>query len=406
MVHLGDADADVGALTTELREVIRRGDLDAHVAALIIATGFRDWRSSPWNEPIRQMLDQPYDPTTRPQDVSIHGVRSFFRGEASGEYQAMVVRELARKPLPPAVTMRDDDRVLLGIAAGIGASPPEQRTGLRDVAGVTTGAVRSDVLRFWAAILADGRVTLSDVDARAALRLIQDARLQTHDDRVALLWLIGRVLDAHWTPDDEALAELESRRRDLRRSLVGVGTSDLLPLSIAMLIDAAAAAPSERLMRASVLDLVLAIVDGFTASASVVAHRYAKRAPFLITDEYDVQDLFRALVLPHLPDCEPEDPTPKHAGKSSRLDFVSKRAQMGFEMKFVRSERHAGEVRGEILLDEATYHAHPHVHEVVALIYDPNRHISDASRPVLERDLSTTVTVGGRTVTYHVRVRG
>ena len=406
MVHLGDADADVGALTTELREVIRRGDLDGHVAALIIATGFRDWRSSPWDEPIRQMLDQAYDATTRPQDVAIHGVRSFFRGEASGEYQAMVVRELARKPLPPAVTMRDDDRVLLGIAAGIGTSPPEQRTGLRDVAGVTAGSVRSDVLRLWAAILADGRVTLSGVDARAALRLIHDARPLTHDDRVALLWLIGRVLDSHWTPDDEALAKLEPLRRDLRRSLVGVAASELLPLSIAMLIDASAAAPSERLMRASVLDLVLAIVDGFTASASVVANRYAKRAPFLITDEYDVQDLFRALVLPHLPDCEPEDPTPKHAGKSSRLDFVSRRAQMGFEMKFVRSQRHAGEVRGEILLDEATYHAHPHVHEVVALIYDPNRHISEASRPVLERDLSTTVTVGGRTVTYHVRVRG
>ena len=406
MVHLAEPDAGVELLAVELRQILHRGDLDAHVAGLIIATGFRAWQSSPWGEPIRQMLDASYDGTARPQDVAIQGVRSFFAGDTPNDYQTLVTRELARKPLPPAVTMRDDDRVLLGIAAGVGISPPQHRTNLRDVMGAPSGSVRSDVLRFWATVVADGRVTLSDGDARAALRLIEDAQPLTHDDRVALLWLIGRVLDSYWTPDDAMLADVESRRRDMRRSLSGVPSSELLPLSIAMLVDAAAAAPAERLVRASVLDLVLAIIDGFTASAYVLANRYAKRPPFVITDEYDVQDLFRALVLPHLPDCEPEDPAPKHAGKSSRLDFVSKRAQMGFEMKFVRSERHAGEVRGEILLDEATYHAHPHVHEVVALIYDPNRYISDASRPVLERDLSTTVTVGGRTVTYHVRVRG
>ncbi len=148
------------------------------------------------------------------------------------------------------------------------------------------------------------------------------------------------------------------------------------------------------------------MIDSFPASAGILAARARKRPPFEINDEYDVQDLFNALVRPGVPDIVPEDPTPKLAGKGSRLDFTSKATRLGFEVKHVKSAGHATTVREEILIDEASYLEHPYVDSVVAFIWDPHRYMPDAARFVFERDLSQTVNVQGRTVQYIVRVRG
>jgi hypothetical protein len=238
-----------------------------------------------------------------------------------------------------------------------------------------------------------------------ALRLLEDGAAASDDDRAALLWLGFRVLQS-WTPDDAALAQLDPMLSDLRRSVAAVDPAALLPVTVTMLVDAQSAIAPERLLRASALERVLQLLDQFSASAAVVANRYAQRSPFAITDEYDVQDLFHALVLPIAADCEAEDPTPKRAGKSSRLDFVSRQLRMGFEMKFVHDSGHTEKLRREILLDEATYHEHPYVERVVAFLYDPNRHIAPLDRGILERDLSASVTIDGRSVQYYVRIRG
>jgi hypothetical protein len=126
----------------------------------------------------------------------------------------------------------------------------------------------------------------------------------------------------------------------------------------------------------------------------------------VITDEYDVQDLFYALVRPGVTDIVPEDTTPKLAGRGSRLDFTSKATRLGFELKHVKSHGHADSVRDEVLVDEATYQEHPYIDTVIVFIHDPGRYIAPAERPAFERDLSQSVTVQGRTVRYMVRVRG
>lgn len=395
------------SLIASLEATLARADLDAYVAALVLATGFHDWRSSRWAADVNALLTQVDQGSARPQDVAIRGIRCFL-GDATAprdDYALLVQREAARKPLPPAVTLRDDDRVLIGIAAGVGAMATARAGDVASIARVQAATVRARVLRLWAEALCSGTAQFTPTHIATAMRLLEEAVPASDDDRAALLWLGMRVLQSGTTHDD-ALAQLDPTLSDLRRSLGTVAAAALLPVSVALLVDAQSAIAPERLVRASALERVLQLLDQFGGSAAIVAKRYGQRPPFVISDEYDVQDLFHALVLPIAPDCEAEDPTPKRAGKSSRLDFVSRQLRMGFEMKFVHDTGHTEKLRREILLDEATYHEHPYVERVVAFLYDPNRHITPLDRGILERDLSASVTIDGRSVQYYVRIRG
>jgi hypothetical protein len=400
MVYLS---AGAAELRVRVSGTLAGRDLDAYVTALILATGYSDWRSSHWGREVEELLGTPYTDTARPQDVAIHGVRAFFGEKLPLDYATLIDREIARRPLPPAATIHDDDRILVGIAAGVGRLIPRPQSPLPSPA--TDASSRSRVLRLWAERLAAGSPIFEAADVPAALRLIREEDARRADDAAALLWLAARMLDSV-SLDTSDVETIESRVHDLRKGVQDAEVDAVLPVTVAMVVDAGSATPSERFFRSSTRDRVLGLIDQFQASASVLARRHANRTPFVIEDEYDVQDLFHALVLPIIPDCDPEDSAPKTAAKGMRLDFVSKSTRLGFEMKFVRSQRHADDVREEILLDEATYHSHPSVREVIAFIYDPNHHIVPSVRTLYERDLSTTVTIDGRTVVYHVRVRG
>src|SRR5205085_1376724 len=80
---------------------------------------------------------------------------------------------------------------------------------------------------------------------------------------------------------------------------------------------------------------LMSIIDGFPAAAQLLADRAGERAGIELKDEYDVQWIFHALSVPFIPDLVPEDPAPRLAGKSSRLDFSSKKARLGVEIKHV-----------------------------------------------------------------------
>jgi hypothetical protein len=173
----------------------------------------------------------------------------------------------------------------------------------------------------------------------------------------------------------------------------------------ALIIDAESFSPAARLSRRAALDGVLAVVDSFPTCAGVLARRQRKKPAFEIHDEYDVQDLFYALVLPVVPDMVPEDPASKIAGKASRIDFTSKSTGLGVESKHLKGSGDATRVREEILIDEMTYQEHPYLHTVVVHVNDPQEYIPLSARPAFEADLSTTVTLGGRTIRYIVRVQ-
>ncbi|HEX3557025.1 MAG TPA: hypothetical protein VIA62_27695 [Thermoanaerobaculia bacterium] len=329
-------------------------------------------------------------------------------------YPALAARELAREALSPAVRVHEDERLLLGLAAGVGAAAPTIAPTLINMLQCREHIItyRGMCLDLWAEALALGSARLTPSLADRAMRILKRPAggprpAVTDDDRVALYWLATRLSEAVWQPTDEDLRALESVIAEGRRAALTHEAAGMLPpLDAAMFLDALTWSPSASLARRTALEYVLGVIDTFPTCADILAARGRERPPFVINDEYDVQDLFHALVRPGVPDLVPEDTTPKLAGKWSRLDFTSKATRIGFEIKHVKSIRHAATVREEILIDEATYHEHPYIDTIVAFISDPHRHISNASRPAFERDLSQAITVNGRTVHYFVRVRG
>ena len=50
--------------------------------------------------------------------------------------------------------------------------------------------------------------------------------------------------------------------------------------------------------------------------------RYSNRATIEINDEYDVQDLFHALLALYFDDIRREEGNPSHTGSNSRSDFL------------------------------------------------------------------------------------
>lgn len=414
--------ADVLPRAAIVERAIASRDLDGHIAVLILhsgfgATGDRAWMS-PWTTGVEELLsDDPVatGPLRRPVDVAVVGVRLALGGAGNrrDEYATAARRELEREPLPPAACIRDDERLLLGIAAGIGAAAPELAEDLATIlrAREHTATLRQRCLDLWAESLAHAAPRFTTETAERAAGFLRAGvglqRAVTDDDRVAMFWLATRLLEAPWTPSDEDLALLDGVVSEGQRcvlTLMGTGAA-LELLDTAFVLDGLSATPRSRLARGNALEGVLAVIENFPASSAVLATRQRGRAPFVVGDEYDVQDLFHALVLSSVPDIVPEDPAPKVAGKSTRLDFTSKRTRLGFELKHVKSEAHAKDVRQEILLDERTYQEHPYVETVVVFVHDPRHYIPLSARASFEADLTKHVTVGGRTVRYVTRIR-
>ena len=404
-----------------MEEAVRTGSLEGYLAAFVLWTSRADvsgpLAESTWTTWIRDLLATnpiPVSGTLRSQDVATAGVRLALGGDAqlANAYPALVARELAREALPPAVRVHDDERLLLGVAAGVGVAAPNIAEELIHLLHMRehSSTYRGLCLDVWAEALALGAPRLTPALAARAMHVLTGRPggrpPVTDDDRLALYWLATRLLDAPWRPGDEDLSALEAIIRAGRRAMATAAAEALSPLDAALFLDAQMWLPRASVARRTAVEYVLDVIDAFPASAGILAVRGRGRQSLLIVDEYDVQDLFHALVRPGVPDIVPEDPTPKLAGKASRLDFTAKSVRLGFEVKHVKNANHAATVREEILLDEATYQEHPYIDTVVAFISDPAHHISLSARPTFERDLSRAVAVDGRTVQYLVRVRG
>ena len=427
MVYLkslgGSARGGWAELWDLVKEAVASSDLEGHLAVYILQTGLRDPSGTTVRPAWSKLIDElqgasrnvPAAPLRNPNEVATLGARLAlgFDGNRAAEYLDLARRELARKPLPPAPSVHDNEKILLGVAAGIGAAAPALSNDLGHVLAGRERSVthRQGCIDLFATTIASGRARFDAETARRVFtHLIEpDDGLgpSTPEDYVAAFWLASRLFDAEWQPTDAELQSLDDYFADMRRSVEYAVTTSQIRSAIdaAFALDASAASPASKLVRRSALEGVLAIVESFSTSASVLRNRHSRRPAFEINDEHDIQDLFFALVLPIVPDMVPEDPASKVANKSSRLDFTSKSTGLGIELKHLKSKSDADRVRDEILVDEATYRAHPYVDTVVAFVYDPGGNIALSARKAFEADLSQHVTIGGRTVHYLVRIR-
>ena len=114
--------------------------------------------------------------------------------------------------------------------------------------------------------------------------------------------------------------------------------------------------------------------------------RYAERATFPVEDEYDVQDLFHALLVLDFDDIRPEEYTPSYAGSSARTDFLLKQEQIVVEIKKTRKDLIDKQVGEQLSLDIQKYKGHPDCRTLVCFVYDPDGRIANPRG--LENDLN------------------
>ena len=136
------------------------------------------------------------------------------------------------------------------------------------------------------------------------------------------------------------------------------------------------------------IEIIEQLARNFHLVVRKLSQRYNQRPALEIRDEYDVQDLFYALLTPFFEDIRPEEVAPSYAGGHARIDFLIKAEQIVVEIKKTRPSLKARELRDQLIVDKELYRTHPHCRTFIAFVYDPDGYIENAIG--FERDLSST----------------
>jgi hypothetical protein len=206
-----------------------------------------------------------------------------------------------------------------------------------------------------------GKALRQTNDLTAAVLAVSEARFR---DRVASYANYGRTKDANGEVLDN---------RGCQASFFGPGLESLL---CGHRPDRYEPAPSLG-SGSNKSELVVTALRSVAVSARKLGDRGHGRPNVAVANEYDVQDLAELALRALFPDIEREDPTPKNAGSSKRVDLVIPSASIVIECKYVRDARHARTMADELKIDFESYHEHPACRDLFVYIYDPNNYIVD-----------------------------
>lgn len=125
-------------------------------------------------------------------------------------------------------------------------------------------------------------------------------------------------------------------------------------------------------MKSDERDCIELIFTRFRKIATQLAHRYNGRDTLRIQDEYDVQDLLRALLSLYFDDVRQEEWTPSYAGSSLRIDFLIPEIEAVIEVKKTRKGMTDKALSEELIIDIEKYQAHPNCKKIYCFVYDPD----------------------------------
>lgn len=131
------------------------------------------------------------------------------------------------------------------------------------------------------------------------------------------------------------------------------------------------------------------IISRFHQIASQLRARHLGRPTLEIEDEYDVQDLFHALLRLYFDDVRVEEYSPSYAGSASRLDFLLKQEQIVIEIKKTRKNLGAKEIGEQLIIDSQRYQSHPNCGQLICFVYDPEGRVANPRG--IENDLTKEV---------------
>ena len=127
------------------------------------------------------------------------------------------------------------------------------------------------------------------------------------------------------------------------------------------------------------------IIKKFHRVAISLKTRYNNRNTIEISDEYDVQDLFGALLKINFDDVRAEEYSPSYDGGVSRIDFLVKDQKFAIEIKMARQSLKDRTLGGE-LIDSQRYQKYPDCDHLICFVYDPEPLLKNPN--ILVGDLS------------------
>jgi len=133
------------------------------------------------------------------------------------------------------------------------------------------------------------------------------------------------------------------------------------------------------------LQQILQLAETFHRAALSLRHRQHQRPDFEMQNEYDVQDLFGAMLLTRFQEVRREEYGPSYAGASTRSDFYLKDDSLVLEMKMIREGLNDKKL-GEELINDIAHYKQRNCKVVVCFVYDPEHKLKNPA--VLEADLS------------------
>lgn len=133
---------------------------------------------------------------------------------------------------------------------------------------------------------------------------------------------------------------------------------------------------------------VVGLCRRFPLFVDQLQKRQRNRAPMEVKDEYDVQDLLRAILKLHFDDVRPEEWAPSYGGNASRVDFFLPAERLVVEAKMTRASLGQREVVNELTVDAARYEKIANVDHLICVVYDPDRRCTNPT--ALETDLART----------------
>lgn len=134
------------------------------------------------------------------------------------------------------------------------------------------------------------------------------------------------------------------------------------------------------------IEALYRIGERFHLVAKQLRVRRQDRPTLDIGDEYDVQDLFHALLRIPFDDVRPEEWAPSYAGGASRVDFFLPEIEAVVEIKKSRAGLGARELGEQLIIDIAKYKRHPNCRTLFCFVYDPDGRIANPRG--IENDLN------------------
>ena len=135
--------------------------------------------------------------------------------------------------------------------------------------------------------------------------------------------------------------------------------------------------PTEAEENTSTVSDLVKIIDRFYLVVKQLRDRHGERETLDIQDEYDVQDLFHALLKLYFDDVRAEEWTPSYAGSSSRIDFLIPELNLAIETKMTRKGLANKDASDQLAIDKDHYRIHPAVKHLICFVYDPESRIKN-----------------------------